>query len=90
MSKPTLSQILADPKNRQVSTRFFKFAFLIFLLPVGFLLLALRSQLLSVQTAGILAVLFVNVIMGIYALGAYREDLADWKEGNAPPEKKRG
>ena len=78
--KLTLPQILADPKNKQVSSRFFNFAFLMFLVPIGVLVLILQLRLMSVQSAGILAVVLVNVIMAMYAVGAYREEVADWKE----------
>jgi len=78
--KLTLSQILADPKNKQVSSRFFRFAFLIFLIPIGVLVLVIQLRLLSMQNAGILAVLLVNVIMGVYAFTAYREEVNDWKD----------
>lgn len=79
--KLTLSQILADPKNKDVSSKFFNFAFLMFLIPIGVLILVIQLDILSVQNAGILAVLLVNVIMGIYALTAYREEVSDWKGG---------
>ncbi len=79
--KLTLSQILADPKNKNVSSKFFNFAFVMFLIPIGVLILVIQLDILSVQNAGILAVILVNVIMGVYALTAYREEVSEWKEG---------
>jgi|LauGreDrversion4_2_1035121.scaffolds.fasta_scaffold49515_1 hypothetical protein len=78
--KLTLSQILADPKNKDVSSKFFNFAFVMFLIPIGVLILVIQLDILSVQNAGILAVILVNVIMGVYALTAYREEVSEWKE----------
>jgi putative effector of murein hydrolase LrgA (UPF0299 family) len=76
--KLTLSQILADPKNKDVSSKFFNFAF--FMIPIGVLILVIQLDILSVQNAGILAVILVNMIMGVYALTAYREEVSEWKE----------
>jgi hypothetical protein len=42
---------------------------------------------LSVQNAGILAVLLVNVIMGVYAFTAYREEVTDWKDDRSTGKK---
>jgi hypothetical protein len=78
--KVTLFQILADPKNRAVSSKFFKFAFLMILAPIGFLLLSLKIRLLSMEASAVIAVLMVNVIMGVYAMGAYREEAEDYKQ----------
>ena len=78
--KLTLSQILADPKNKDVSSKFFNFAFLMFLIPIGALILVIQLDILSVQNAGIFAVMLVNVIMGVYAVSAYREEVSDWKD----------
>ena len=73
-------QVLADSKNRQVSAKFFKFTLLMFLVPIGFLLVSIRTNLVSAQTAGIIAVLLMNAIMGVYAIGAYREEATEWNE----------
>ena len=78
--KPSLVQILADPKNSKVSSNFFKTSFVLFLLPIGFLIAVLQFEFLSVTSAGITAVLLVNLIMGIYAYSAYREDVSDWND----------
>jgi hypothetical protein len=85
--KVTLLQILADPKNRQVSSKFFKFSFLLIFIPIGFMLLSIKTRFLSVEIAAIVAVIMVNVIMGYYALGAYREELDEFKDSQAPNKK---
>jgi hypothetical protein len=85
--KLTLSQILGDPKNKQVSSKFFRFAFLMLLIPIGVLILVTQLRMLSVQNAGILAVLLVNVIMGVYAFTAYREEVTDWKDDRSTGKK---
>jgi hypothetical protein len=72
--KLTLMQILADPKNREVSAKFFRFSFIMILLPVAFLITAMKTSLMSTQTAGIVAVVMVNIIMVTYALSAYAEE----------------
>lgn len=77
--KLTLLQILADPKNRETSVKFFRFSFLMLFLPIAFLFGALRTGMLSTQFAGIAAVILVNVIMIAYAVGAYREEVSDYK-----------
>ena len=76
--KPTLINTLSDPKNRQVSAKFFKFSFLLVSLPIGFLLGSIKGGWLSVQSAGIMSVVIVNTIIGIYAALAYKEEVADW------------
>lgn len=75
--KLSLLQILADPRNRSVSSKFIKFAVLMILLPLGFLLLSMRLGIFSVEVSAIISVVLVNVVMGIYALGAYREEDID-------------
>ena len=75
-------QILSDPKNREVSAKFFRFSFIMILVPLAFLLTSMKTGFMSTQTAGIVAVIMVNVIMATYALSAYAE------EKNVPIEKK--
>ena len=87
MSTPmSLPRILADPKNQKVSSKFFKFAFLLLVVPLGFLIFAIKY--LDVVIAGVTAVVLVNVIVGIYAYGAYTEEVQDWKDHVAGPTKK--
>lgn len=75
----SLTQILADPRNSAVSHQFFRFALLLFVLPVSVLILFIQSGLVSVPVAGVLAVVLVNVIMGVYVYKACQEDSLDWK-----------
>lgn len=82
--KLTLVQILADPKNQKVSTRFIKFAFLMILLPLGFLLLSMRLGLFSVEVSGVVSVILVNVTMGFYAFGAYSEEEDNTRQKVSP------
>ena len=76
----TIFQVLADPKNRAVSGKFFRFTFLMIFLPLGFLLASIKARLMSVEASAIVAVVLVNVIMITYAVGAYREEVSDYKQ----------
>lgn len=86
-SKVTLLQTLSDPKNRHVSFKFFKFSLLLVVLPIGFLLLSARLRILSLETSAILSVVMVNAIMAVYAIGAYREDVDDFKQATSDKKK---
>ena len=77
--KVTLMQTLADPKNRQVASKFFRFTILMIFLPIGFLLACIKTRMVSIEIAAIFAVVLVNIIMGFYAYGAYREDVQETK-----------
>lgn len=75
----SLTSILADPRNAAVSQQFFRFALLLFVLPISVLILFIQTGLVSVQVAGIAAVVLVNVIMGVYAYRACQEDVQEWR-----------
>ena len=85
----TLLQILADPKNRETSGKFFRFSFLMLFLPIAFLVGALRTGMFSTQSAGIAAVILVNIIMMAYAVGAYRDEVSDYKTHADNSERKK-
>jgi hypothetical protein len=81
-SKTSLLGILADPKNRAVAGKFFRFSFMLILGPLGFLFVSTRMKLLSIDTSAIFAVILTNLIMGVYAWEAYREEVRDYRENS--------
>jgi len=85
--KVTLFSTLADPKNREVAQKFFKFTFLMIFLPIGFMLASMKSRILSVEVSAIIAVVMVNVIMGFYAFAAYKEEVVETRPPENPTKK---
>ena len=77
---PTLLGILAHPNNRSVSAKFFQFSIVLIIIPIGFLLLNMKLGIITVEISAIFSVLLVNVILGVYAWGAYREELREYEE----------
>jgi hypothetical protein len=87
-AKPTLLGILAYPTNRSVSAKFFRFSFMLLILPLGFILLNMRVKIVSLEISAIIAVFLLNAIMGVYAWEAYWEEVKDYNKkcDPAPPE----
>ena len=69
---------LSAPQNRSVSAQFLQFSFLLVAGPIGFLLFFLHFFPNNILAAGLLAVFLVNLVTGLYAYRAYREEQADW------------
>ena len=51
-------------------------------LPIGFMLTTIKTGALSIEIAAIAAVIMVNIIMGVYAFAAYKEEVAENAEAD--------
>ena len=48
------------------------------------MLVSVKTNLFSMETSAIIAVVLVNILMIAYAVGAYREEVADYHEATGP------
>lgn len=83
-----LIQLLSQPQNSAVKTKFFIASSLLFVLPIGMFFLCMKFILVEMEInrritwSAIISVLLVQIILIVYIVMAYREKIPNQQRRN--------